>query len=116
MNDLVDIIHFVDETITWDERLALEQLLDRLPADVFSQQVVVLGQIAGELVHIDTPMRRVHTYGVPRLSFARSAHKLRRSDDMDIVHCWGQDATQLWCSIPNHAHKVVVSFFDPRTN
>ncbi len=113
MKRAIRVLHLFDSTIGWDQRLALEQLLDRLPAERCAQHLVSLGPWKGEVARIDAPVtvvpRRFH------LDFLVAPHlrRLMELRNINVVHAWGEHAVNAALTTDQAGASVVASVFDP---
>ncbi|MCP4592978.1 MAG: glycosyltransferase [bacterium] len=109
----VRVLHFIDAALTWDQRVALNQLLDRLPEHEFEQHVASLGPRSTEGNLVDH--RGVVIANRLRLDFL-AAPELRRTlvrRRIDLVHAWGQSATRVTLTAAEGVARVVSSVFEP---
>jgi len=109
---LTRIGHIFDESSGWAQRVAAEQLLDRLPSDQFQQHLVAVDRTAiseiGSLGRSAVLIPR--RLGLSALAAPRLRTFLSRQR-VDIVHAWGASAAvaaRAACRKP-----IVVSLFDP---
>ncbi|MCK4660733.1 MAG: glycosyltransferase [Phycisphaerae bacterium] len=109
----IQVLHVVDSTIGWDQRLAIEQLLNRLPAERFTQQVVGLGHRKGEYARIDAPVKVMPHR--PYLDFLTTPRLWSLLDKrrVDLVHAWGMHAISTSLSIGHNSFPIIASVFDP---
>ncbi len=109
---LTRICHIVDASAGWEQRVAIEQLLDRLPCDTFEQYVVAthpnarvaLGPIGSEAVLI------LSRLGLTVLAAPRLRGFLARSA-VDVIHAWGTSAAL--AALAACDKPIVVELFDP---
>ncbi|MFH0983808.1 MAG: glycosyltransferase family 4 protein [Planctomycetota bacterium] len=113
MRPTIQVLHVLDSTIHWDQRLALEQLLDRLPAERFAQHWMALGPPRGESARLAAPIQVI-----PRrldVGFL-AAPRLRRfleQRDIEIVHAWGVHAMNAALTASRARTSIVASLSDP---
>jgi len=108
----IRVLHLFDSTIGWDQRLALEQLLARLPAERYEQRLVSLGSLSGEAARIDAPVRVVPRRLGWDVLFAPALRQLVRHLEADIVHTWSRRATGVAVSTGQVRVPIVASVFD----
>jgi len=119
------ICHVFDGCTGWEQRVAVSQLLDRLPADQFSQEVITLDPAARNvLASLPRPASVLH--GALPWNFL-TAPVLRRfgeRNDVEVFHAWGPRAASAACAASaDHGPRgrstgarrvTVLSLFDPR--
>lgn len=108
------ILHLIDGTVGWEQRVALNQLLDRLSRDRFVQSIASVSGaarhrlgLADERVPLFARRGWMHHICGPRL------RRWVQRTGVNLVHAWGLDAAEtaglaLRSSIP-----LLVSQFDP---
>ena len=108
------ILHLIDDTVGWEQRVALNQLLDRLPRGRFDQSIASVSGSARDLLGLAderVPLfaRRgwMHHICGPRLrQWVQRTH-------IDLVHAWGLDATETAGLALGSTTPLLVSQFDP---
>ncbi|MBI4716922.1 MAG: glycosyltransferase [Planctomycetes bacterium] len=104
--------HLVDPTLGWEQRLALEQLADRLPREACAQKVVALGSGGADRPPAVAGSQRLPWLpGIPWLCAPPLARWLRR-EAVDVAHAWGLPAAMAARAAGSRA--LVVELFDPR--
>lgn len=108
------ILHVLDASANWQHRVSLGQLLNKLPADQFTQSVAFIDHRARQIAidaGVSSPIAALRHAGVA----AFAAPALRRicvRDDVDIIHTWGPDAaTAARAARPDGS--VALTIFDP---
>ena len=109
----IRILHLVDPGLTWDERLGLEHLLDRLPAEQFSQTVACLGPAEGEVRRLPAPIENIPLRFGRSLGAAPVLRSRVQTEKADLVHAWSQRAASAVCATPLASAVTLVSLFDP---
>jgi len=90
---MIRVGHVLDRTLSWDQQVALTQLLDRLPSDRFKQAVCTLDEGATGLSGvIDTAVEPLHCARAWPMTSGPSVHRFSRRHDVDVLHAWGPDA------------------------
>lgn len=109
---MIRIAHVLDATATWETRVALLQLADRLPRDRFAQAWIAIDPLPGGFSlgfdHPVTPCPR--RFGLA-LSAAPSLSRALRSFRADVVHAWGVDAASV--AATSAGVPLLVTQFDP---
>ncbi|MCH7872142.1 MAG: glycosyltransferase, partial [Planctomycetes bacterium] len=108
------ILHLIDDTVGWEQRVALNQLLDRLPRGRFDQSIASVSGSARDLLGLAderVPLfaRRgwMHHICGPRL------RQWVQRTNIDLVHAWGLDATETAGLALGSTTPLLVSQFDP---
>ncbi len=103
------VCHLLDSTAGWEQRLAISQLVERLPADVFPQSVA-----STDARCVDLPSVPVHllarTSGLDVLA-APAVARFAARQDVGLIHAWGVRAAlaaRISTRLP-----LVVELFDP---
>jgi hypothetical protein len=110
---LIRILHLLDATIRWDQRLALEQLLDRLPADRFEQHQVALGPRKGEAARIAAPFQTIPWRFPLDFLFVPSLRRFVEQHNIELIHAWGEPAVRAAVSAGQTHLPIIASVFDP---
>ena len=109
----VRVLHVFDSTLAWDQRLALAQLSDRLPAEQFEQHVVLVGARQGEAAHIAAPVEQIPR----RLTWDWFAGPSVRRDierhKADLLHAWGRPALRVALAADRAQIPILAALFDP---
>jgi glycosyltransferase involved in cell wall biosynthesis len=109
------LLHLVDASLGWEQRLAISQLLDRLPGREFRQCVVAVDGTARSRLG---PHRRSTLLFARRLGFDfLAAPALRRYLErrrIDLIHAWGTRAAAV-AEYAAHTRRcpIAVTVFDP---
>lgn len=86
----MNILHLVDATAGWEQRVAISQLLDKLPAGGHTQSVGTIDPTAGFSPNFDiTPLPR--RLGLPALA-GQAIRRFAQRESIDLIHAWGIDA------------------------
>lgn len=109
---MISVLHLLDRSAGWEQRVALSQLLDHLPGAQVRHTLLCLGSSPRELRRpLSQPVSSVPTLAVwPVLAaplVARAASKCRA----DVIHAWGVDAALAARSAGDRP--MVVELFDP---
>lgn len=115
MNRAIRVLHLFDSTIHWDQRLAIEQLLDRLPGERFEQYLASLGPLKGEAARFEAA-----AYIIPRrikldflVATSSSLRRLIEWRNIGLIHAWGAHAIGTALTTSQTRVPIVASFFDP---
>ncbi|MCH7700987.1 MAG: glycosyltransferase family 4 protein [Planctomycetes bacterium] len=108
------ILHLIDGTVGWEQRIALNQLLDQLSRGRFDQSIAsVSGSarhqlgLADERVPLFARRGWMHHICGPRLRrWVQRTH-------VDLVHAWGLDAAETAGLALRSSTPLLVSQFDP---
>lgn len=106
------ILHLLDSFAGWEERVALGQLLHRLPADKYTQTIAALSGFSHDALPVGAPAPRI----LPSLPLlpAFSAPALLRLIDrsgIDVIHAWGIHGAIAACATSDRP--VVLHLFSP---
>ena len=113
MSPLLRVLHVFDPTLGWEGRLAVEQLLDRLPAERFGQHLVSLGPRNGESAHIEAHVDIIpHRFHMDFLA-APALGRLIERHDIAVVHAWGVRAVGVALSAGRARVPIITSVFAP---
>lgn len=113
---MIRVLHLFDASAGWEHRLAVQSLLDRLPADRIESQLGTIDPAARTRVarpdqRLVLFCRRFHAdflYAAPRLRRHLDAH------DIDIVHAWGLHAAKVAeAAASAGARPVPLTLFNP---
>lgn len=108
---MIRIGHAVDATFAWDQRVALAQLLDRLPSDRYVQHVCTLDEGASELAAaVGAPVESLRCFRGWGASKAPSVRRFVQRHHLDILHVWGPEAAV--AGVPSGC-PVVLDLHDP---
>jgi glycosyltransferase involved in cell wall biosynthesis len=108
---VLTICHILDKTTGWEQRLAINQLLGRLPSDRFRQIVATFsGHLLRDYGHAAKRARPIAPAG---LSFLRAGlfNRLLSRESVDLVHAWGAGAATAAAS---SGLPLVIELFDPQ--
>ena len=112
MKRIIRVLHLLDSTIGWDQRLALEQLLERLPAERYRQHLVALGPLQGEPTRIDAPVRVLPRRFNLDVTVAPALRGLIRQGEVDLIHTWGAPACGAAVAAGQAGVPIVASVFE----
>ncbi len=108
---MIGLGHLVDPALAWDQRVAISQLIDRLPSDGFTQHVASLGaappSAAISLGTTLTPLPCIGSWTAingPIVGRFANAHRI------DVWHTWSINAAA--CAIAT-GKPVVLDVIDP---
>ncbi|MBN1512051.1 MAG: glycosyltransferase family 4 protein [Phycisphaerae bacterium] len=113
---MIRVLHLFDASAGWEHRLAVQSLLDRLPADRIESQLGTIDpaartQVARPDQRLVLFRRRFHAdflYVAPRLRRHLDAHGI------DIVHAWGLHAAKVAeAAASASARPVLLTRFNP---
>ena len=113
---MIRVLHLFDASAGWEHRLAIQELLDRLPADRIESQLATIDPVARTRVARPTQrftlfprrFRPDSVYAAPRLRRHLDAH------DIDIVHAWGLQAAKVAeAAASASARPVPLTLFHP---
>ena len=112
---MIRIAHVLDATTTWETRVALLQLADRLPRDRFAQAWIAIDPLPNEISHgFDCPVARCPRRLGLALSAAPALSRALRTFRADVVHAWGVDAASVAAAASGVP--LLVTLFDPETS
>lgn len=106
-------LHVVDESFGWEQRVALSQLLDRLPSDRFGQSACCIGDASVELTKL-SPACRSFVPGFGSNTWFSAPFLARRCQQsrVSVLHAWGIQAA-LTARSAGAALPLIVHLFDP---
>lgn len=107
------VLHLLDSTCGWEQRLAVTQMLDRFDTKIVECVVASIdpAHTSGLLPDTDvvsTPRR----FGLPALA-APSIRSLGVAQPFDIIHAWGAPAAAAARAALPDKSPLVISIFDP---
>ncbi len=107
------VLHLLDSTCGWEQRLAITQLLDR-----FDPKIVDCVVASIDPSHADELMPETDVIPVPRrltlpVLAAPAIRSLNQSQPFDIVHAWGAPAAAAARAAQPVSSPLVISIFDP---
>jgi len=113
---MIRVLHLFDASAGWEHRLAVQWLLDRLPADRIESQLGTIDPVARtRLARPDQRVTRFPRRFRPDSLYA--APRLRRyldTHDIDIVHTWGLHAAKVAeAAASASARPVPLTLFNP---
>lgn len=109
---MTHICHLVDESIRWEQRVAVSQLLDRLDSDRFTQRVVstdrsCVKKLRSLNVLIDVmPQRSKFS-----MLAAPAIRQIVEREKIDLIHAWSPRAAVAARATGNVP--IVIGLFDP---
>jgi glycosyltransferase involved in cell wall biosynthesis len=106
------VCHLLDRHACWEHRVALGQLLDRLPESRYRQIVAAIDPgAARQLGPIGRPIHRLSSVPGIKPLLAAIVSRFLCSQGVDVVHAWGPDAAGAALASP--ALPLAVELFDP---
>lgn len=118
---MVRILHVLDQSAGWEQRVALTQLVHRLPADRFAHLPAILSSRARaalpETLRNPIPLACAGGRGILAGLVAPALGRVIRRYEVDLIHAWGVSAAFAACVAlqPFRSRRVPVLLesFDP---
>ena len=107
---MITVCHVLDESASWEQRIAVGQLLDRLPRDGYRQMLASLAiPRAGGIDGRNGEVYRLPPWGPPFVAGALLNRFVTRAQ-VDVIHAWEPRAVEasVFAGRP-----VVAEFSDP---
>lgn len=104
--------HLLDQSAGWEQRIAIGQLLDRLPRERYHSIIATIAPAAAELLH--TLGQPIHTLSpVPGFAALGGALVSRYAyrQELDLICAWGIRAAAAAIAVDSAA--IIVHVFDP---
>ncbi|MDO8629027.1 MAG: glycosyltransferase family 4 protein [Phycisphaerales bacterium] len=106
------ICHLFDAATGWEQRVAVSQLLDRLPRDHFTQMIAAVDPAAvPPLRSLATPLRVFPRFARLNALVAPLFARFVETNRCDVIHAWGPDAAAVAAMASRRP--LVVELFDP---
>lgn len=107
------IAHVFDESAGWEQRIAVSQLLDRLPSDRFPQSLVSIRPLAEPFRKgLDRPVTLCAARIGLTFTAAPSFRRFMERSRVEVIHAWGVQAAV--AAAAAGATTLVLELFDPR--
>ena len=108
---MTNICHLFDATTGWEQRIAVSQSLDRMPADQHSQVLATIDPTAMRvLACLDPPIRSFPRLAGLNALAAPLVARFARRHRVDLIHAWGPHAAAVAAA---SGFPLVLELFDP---
>ena len=111
---MMRILHLFDSSAGWEQRVAVSQLLSRLPASDYGQDVTAIDRQVVDRLRFDgvsTTLARRRLW-LPALAGPAIRAQCAR-DAVDVVHAWGVDAAAAARAALPADKPLAVTIYDP---
>ena len=111
---MMRILHLFDSSAGWEQRVAVRQLLERLPKSDGAQYLATIDRgVEDRMCMNGTPMPLLNRrLGLPALA-GSTVRAYARRESIDLIHAWGIDAAAAARTAFPQGKPIAVTVFDP---